>query len=307
MSSFYETNLKLYSEKSQPKICIISDIHFSYRVKSKKLENLAKLLRAKNPDYIFIPGDLIDSVDMIREELERERLLDWLKSLGEIATVIISKGNHDNYKKHHIGLFMSKWSETKNTNFENDVSKIKNVHYLDNSIFKDKKIYVLGLTLSNDYYSGPNKESAEKFLRDLKNIDQNLINTPKEKLCFALIHSPHQLTNKKIRSKLKNFDYLISGHMHNGLVLPFLDKIWPSDRGLINAQKQFFAKNTRLSSKTLKHNLIVSGAITTWHESTGIFHNLNILYPACFTTLDFTTDKKFKNPKITKNITRFKS
>jgi hypothetical protein len=95
--------------------------------------------------------------------------------------------------------------------------------------------------------------------------------------------------------------------MHNGLVLTFLDKIWPSDRGLINAQKQFFAKNTRLSSKTLKHNLIVSGAITTWHESTGIFHNLNILYPACFTTLDFTTDKKFKNPKITKNITRFKS
>jgi predicted MPP superfamily phosphohydrolase len=319
MKLFHETSIKLYSKKAQPKICVISDIHFSYRVKDEKLNSLFEKIKDRKADYIFIPGDLVDSTDMVKNESEEKRLLAWLEKLGNIATVLISEGNHDVYKrssKEHKKSTGDKWEVLKNVDFIKKIKAIKNVYYLDNEVYEDKNIYVFGLTLSAHYYclfasdkkknGSKTGENVEQFLKELDDIDQKLITSlPKNKLKFALIHSPVHLSDPRIKAELSEFDYTISGHMHNGLVTPILDELWRSDRGVINPSRKFVAGNTRLSRKTLNEGHIITGAVTTWHESVGIAHNLNILYPSYFMTLEFTKEERYKKPYVKKKYLNY--
>ena len=50
MRLFHETNIKFYSKKTQPKICVISDIHFSYQITDDKLDSLKEKLAERKPD-----------------------------------------------------------------------------------------------------------------------------------------------------------------------------------------------------------------------------------------------------------------
>ena len=312
MRLFHETNIKFYSKKSQPKICVISDIHFSYQITDDKLDSLKEKLAERKPDYIFIPGDLVDSIDMVKEESEEKRLLNWLEDLGKIAVVLISEGNHDVYKKaskEYTKKTGDKWEVVKNTILIEKINALENVHYLDNEVYEDKNIYVLGLTMSAHYYclfasdkkknTSPTGENVNELLKELDELDQKFItNLPKNKLKFALIHSPCHLSDFRVKAELAEFDYLVAGHMHNGLVTPILDELWRSDHGVVNASRKFVAGNTRVSKNTLKEGLIIAGAVTTWHESVGFAHNLNILYPSYFLTLEFTNNTQYEKPYI---------
>ena len=318
MKLFHETKIELYNRALELKICVISDVHFSYRVSDEKLSLLTKKLADRKPSYIFLTGDLVDSNDMIFDAKEEKRLLHFLKKLGEVAPTLVSVGNHDVYKKaskEHKRKTGDKWEVIKNESFIKKVRELENVFYLNNEAFEDKNIYVLGLTLSPEYYclfksdrkKSPSGEDVEELLKELDILDQKLITKlPKGKLKFALIHSPAHLDDYRVQDELSEFDYFVSGHMHNGLVTPLVDEAWRSDRGMINASKTLGAKNTRLSRKTLEQKMIITGAVTTWHESVGIFHKLNAFYPSYFTTLVFSKDKVFEGrPEITKKYLNY--
>ena len=318
MKLFHETTIKLYS-KNELKICILSDIHFSYRVKNKKLESLRRKLERRKPDYIFIPGDLVDSNNMIEKASEEKRLLRWLESLGKIAPTILSEGNHDVYKKTEKAERKKTgdhWKIYKNSKFEKKVNDLENVFYLDNAVYEDKNVYVLGFTLPPKAYcllkaeepimkASKTGEDVPEILKALKKNQKLIKNLPKNKKTFALVHSPSSLSEESVTSELSEFDFLVSGHMHNGLVTPIFFELWPSDRGIVNAARKIAAKNTRLSKSTLKEGLIITGAVTTWHEAVGQFHNLNLLYPSYFTTVKFINDKKYKKPKVTKKYLKY--
>lgn len=317
MKLFHETKIELYSEKEE-KICIVSDIHFSDRVKTKKLDSLARKIAERKPNYIFVPGDLVDYNDLIFDEKEEVRLLDFFEKLGKITTTIISVGNHDEYKlasKEHEKKTKEKYLHYKNESFIKKLKNFENVFYLDNEKFEDENIFVVGITQKSDYYNfyghekkttviTPTNESVDVFLKELDTLDKSFLNNlPKTKKKFALIHSPVVLTDEKVQEKLKEFDYFISGHMHNGVVPPLFDTIWRSSRGVISPTRNLLAKNTRQSKKVLKKKLIISGAVTTWHKD---IHKLNFAYPSYFMTLEFKNDKDLKEePKITKKYLKY--
>ena len=80
--------------------------------------------------------------------------------------------------------------------------------------------------------------------------------------------------------KSKEYDLVLSGHMHNGLILRILDKIIKNNYGLISPDKRFFAKNTRGKIKTKYYTIIITGGITKLSpSSTKILSKLNGLYP----------------------------
>ena len=233
MKLFHETLIKLYS-KNEFKICVLSDIHFSYRVTNQKLNSLRAKLERRKPDYIFMPGDIVDSNNMIENEAEEKRLLNWLESLGKIAPTLISEGNHDVYKKStkkERQKTGDKWQIYKNTGFVKKVNSLNNVFYLNNEVYEDDNIYVLGVSLSPKIYcllreekaamkTSKTGENIDEFLKTLKSIEKYTKNLPREKKKFALIHSPASLSEKVIKAELSEFDYLVSGHMHNGLIMP---------------------------------------------------------------------------------------
>lgn len=246
----------------------IGDIHYNETTSTKKLEYIKYAIEDAHPDYIFITGDLLDKPKITKNKEKIKLLVSWLNSLGNIAKVFISLGNHDIILEEDYKFF-------------NKLNDINNIYVLNNQSYEDENIFISGFTLPTNYYYNIEKHEDENALLETLQNNFNLVtNLPKKKYKVALIHSPILLSEKKVIEKLKEYDLILSGHMHNGLILRILDKIIKNNYGLISPDKRFFAKNTRGKIKTKYYTIIITGGITKLSpSSTKILSKLNGLYP----------------------------
>lgn len=246
----------------------IGDIHYNETTSTKKLEYIKYAIEDAHPDYIFITGDLLDRPKITKNKEKIKLLVSWLNSLGNIAKVFISLGNHDIILEEDYKFF-------------NKLNDINNIYVLNNQSYEDKNVFISGFTLPTNYYYNIEKHEDENALLETLQNNFNLVtNLPKKKYKVALIHSPILLSEKKVVEKLKEYDLILSGHMHNGLIPRILDKIIKNNYGLISPDKRFFAKNTRGKIKTKYYTIIITGGITKLStSSTKILSKLNGLYP----------------------------
>lgn len=246
----------------------IGDIHYNETTSTKKLEYIKYAIEDAHPDYIFITGDLLDRPKITKNKEKIKLLVSWLNSLGNIAKVFISLGNHDIILEEDYKFF-------------NKLNDINNIYVLNNQSYEDEKVFISGFTLPTNYYYNIEKHEDENALLETLQNNFNLVtNLPKKKYKVALIHSPILLSEKKVIEKLKEYDLILSGHMHNGLIPRILDKIIKNNYGLISPDKRLFAKNTRGKIKTKYYTIIITGGITKLSpSSTKILSKLNGLYP----------------------------
>ena len=246
----------------------IGDIHYNETTSTKKLEYIKYAIEDAHPDYIFITGDLLDKPKITKNKEKIKLLVSWLNSLGNIAKVFISLGNHDIILEEDYKFF-------------NKLNDINNIYVLNNQSYEDENVFISGFTLPTNYYYNIEKhEDEDALLETLQNNFNLVTNLPKKKYKVALIHSPILLSEKKVIEKLKEYDLVLSGHMHNGLIPRILDKIIKNNYGLISPDKRFFAKNTRGKIKTKYYTIIITGGITKLSpSSTKILSKLNGLYP----------------------------
>lgn len=246
----------------------IGDIHYNETTSAKKLEYIKYAIEDAHPDYIFITGDLLDRPKITKNKEKIKLLVSWLNSLGNIAKVFISLGNHDIILEEDYKFF-------------NKLNDINNIYVLNNQSYEDEKVFISGFTLPTNYYYNIEKHEDENALLETLQNNFNLVtNLPKKKYKVALIHSPILLSEKKVIEKLKEYDLVLSGHMHNGLIPRILDKIIKNNYGLISPDKRLFAKNTRGKIKTKYYTIIITGGITKLSpSSTKILSKLNGLYP----------------------------
>lgn len=89
MKRFHTTSYKLYQPKkvlnSDFKVKIISDLHFSYMISNEKLQSIINQIEKEKPNYILFPGDVLDTTNMIKNEDEYYRIINFLQALGNIA------------------------------------------------------------------------------------------------------------------------------------------------------------------------------------------------------------------------------
>ena len=246
----------------------IGDIHYNETTSAKKLEYIKYAIEDAHPDYIFITGDLLDKPKITKNKEKIKLLVSWLNSLGNIAKVFISLGNHDIILEEDYKFF-------------NKLNDINNIYVLNNQSYEDENVFISGFTLPTNYYYNIEKHEDENALLETLQNNFNLVtNLPKKKYKVALIHSPILLSEKKVIEKLKEYDLILSGHMHNGLIPRTLDKIIKNNYGLISPDKRLFAKNTRGKIKTKYYTIIITGGITKLSpSSTKILSKLNGLYP----------------------------
>ena len=260
----------LYSKKLKKDITFIhiGDIHYNETTSAKKLEYIKYAIEDAHPDYIFITGDLLDRPKITKNKEKIKLLVSWLNSLGNIAKVFISLGNHDIILEEDYKFF-------------NKLNDINNIYVLNNQSYEDENVFISGFTLPTNYYYNIEKhEDEDALLETLQNNFNLVTNLPKKKYKVALIHSPILLSEKKVVEKLKEYDLILSGHMHNGLIPRILDKIIKNNYGLISPDKRLFAKNTRGKIKTKYYTIIITGGITKLSpSSTKILSKLNGLYP----------------------------
>ena len=246
----------------------IGDIHYNETTSAKKLEYIKYAIEDAHPDYIFITGDLLDRPKITKNKEKIKLLVSWLNSLGNIAKVFISLGNHDIILEEDYKFF-------------NKLNDINNIYVLNDQSYEDENVFISGFTLPTNYYYNIEKhEDEDALLETLQNNFNLVTNLPKKKYKVALIHSPILLSEKKVVEKSKEYDLVLSGHMHNGLIPRILDKIIKNNYGLISPDKRLFAKNTRGKIKTKYYTIIITGGITKLSpSSTKILSKLNGLYP----------------------------
>lgn len=276
------------------KVMVMSDLHFSYQVTDQKLDAIVRQVKSLAPKYILMPGDLVDTLDMVDADSELNRFLNFLKSLGQLATVIISVGNHDMYRKPKGGRHGWQYGET-NQLFD-QIHQLENVHLLDNEVYEDQYIYCLGYTQSPAYYKAKKSvtENLPQMLKELQSLPENyLYHLPAKKIKFALIHSPVFLNDSEVKYQLREFDYFISGHMHNGVVPPVFDELINNSRGLISPTKKFAPDNSRNTLRTYADKLLVVGALTTFHEAIKPFNKMNAFFPSYMALMEFTVKKTY--------------
>ena len=287
-------------------IVVGNDLHFHPNIKTEKLNKILNEIAKIDPEYIMLPGDIISYTEAIESTYEKDRLLRLLQEFGEIAPTMISLGSHDFYKKE------DKLNPVLDKKLYHKINELSNVQILHNTHYIDERIYVAGITQSYGYYHPNNnfakhpikpvQEDKAVLLKDLETHLKELKNLPKDKLKFMLIHSPIHIDSIEVQAYLKEFDYILSGHMHNGCVPSFLFPFWKSTRGFIAPSGALFPKNERDTLRFQGDKLLVNGPLTTIQPDSILKYYLNEFFPSYLSVLEFvkySTEEK-ENNKIPK-------
>lgn len=249
----------------------IADIHFSRITKEKKLQALVREILKIKPDYVLITGDLIDDASIINNKYKIKELLNFLTDIAREVRVLISLGNHD--------IFMEK-----DYKFFKKINELNNIYVLDNSFYKDDSIYVVGLTLPNKYYYNIiGDESAVVLLNQLSEYRKLINKMPEELPKILMIHSPIKVMEWEVINKLKEFDLILSGHTHGGMMPTLLGKIFRGNYGIIAPNKQLFPPVARGRIDKCVNNkqvsLIINSGITKLSLKSTIFlSKFNFVY-----------------------------
>ena len=295
-----ERNIVLHNPKvkSNIKITFISDIHISRMVKDKDIYVLNRYVEKEHPDYLCVLGDIVDlPSDTI---LYQKRLETFFKESGNVCPTIYIKACHDlvnNFSKFkYIKEYEEIWKEIEN---------YQNVFYLDNIIYEDNQIFIAGHTerINKDNYNKNNK-----LISDLNNngIYNDLIenpvlyrNIPTDKLSIAEIHSPYFRKSSEIVDMLSGYDFIASGHFHQGCLPAFIDDIFPNGKyGIISPKRRLFPSTARGIEKISDNTYhLINGGIATLSNSAPNF--LKPLNHLCYQYID---NVLFTNQQVDKEI-----
>ena len=263
------------------KMMVIGDIHMSSMVSLSKIKTIKEKIVKEKPDYIFYVGDLIDRI----EELDNDSSLK-LRDLLEFSTLysktFVILGNHD---------FIYRVSKNTSYKIVSFINSIKNVHLLNNDVYFDDKIYLMGYTQTQKYYCTKNYD-YDDFYNDFIKKEKLYKNVNKSLFTIALIHSPEFSSNDKCLSLFDDYNLIISGHMHDGCV-PF--GIGKFKWGIVNPKKNLFPKNVRGIRKLKNNYILITGGITKIQKcAPKILHPLNHLCPMQLDVINVSNGDKFK-------------
>ena len=252
------------------------------------MERLEDALDSIEADYMFFTGDLYDTVDF----KNKDYLLKWVERIAKRRPLIIINGNHDLLQKVKGG-----WRPFFSKPFWDDLHFIRNVyaHFAEEDFrFEDENISVCGINLPVEYYE--NKERTEKldmFVDALK-TGTTSVEKSEEKPKILLVHSPLYVTNKAALEHISKFNIVLCGHMHNGLVPNFMNRVIPGNRGFVGPLSKILPQNARgdieIKNGSKVTFLSISGGITKLAESSGL-SILSPLYPMEIDNLNYEKGK----------------
>lgn len=200
------------------KIMQISDIH--HRKFGENQKRILKRVKKSSPDVIVITGDLIS-----RDMRDFSKAGNFCKSLGKIAPVLFSIGNHE----------LDLPDKVRRTYIE--TLKSAGVHVLLNSSYPlhkdDEVIYFKGASLDISVYHDENHSYENLNSYSLKELESDI--GTYNGFTILLAHNPLIFD---VYAEW-NADLILSGHVHGGVIrLPFIG-------GLLSPERRFFPAYTR--------------------------------------------------------------
>ena len=297
------TDTIIYNEnaKHDIKLTILGDLHISKIVPLQVLDSLKYQLEKTHAQYHCLLGDLIDVPSDLKDEKIARQLFDFIKSSASIAPTVIVLGSHD-----FIDL---DFQDHFDYDFWQEVSNLKSVYLLNNSFYNASDILFMGYFQPYYYWYPCGNHVGQDKREDLENMYQDLLgmknlytslleNVPK----ICLMHSPEFYKDERIISMLKEYDFILCGHYHNGMLPIFFDDIYFGNQGLISPKREKIPKLSRgmvtLSTGT---KLFINGGImkVQYSASPKLWPYNSICYEH-IDTVTLTGDETFIEPSITR-------
>ena len=175
--------INLYNEKvtDDLKILAISDIHISNLVSFKKIKRIERQFLKEKADYIVFVGDLIDRVEEINNSESLFKLKHLLEFSAKVAKTFVVLGNHDYIHRENYSSYKEKISLV--------IKNIQGITLLDNDVYSDDELWLMGYTETIKYYRRKNYDFKE-FYNDFSKHDLLYKNVDKRLPSVALVHSP---------------------------------------------------------------------------------------------------------------------
>ncbi len=280
--------INLYNEKvtDDLKILAISDIHISNLVSFKKIKRIERQFLKEKADYIVFVGDLIDRVEEINNSESLFKLKHLLEFSAKVAKTFVVLGNHDYIHRENYSSYKEKISLV--------IKNIQGITLLDNDVYSDDELWLMGYTETIKYYRRKNYDFKE-FYDDFSKHDLLYKNVDKRLPSVALVHSPEFSDDKRCISLLNKYDLIICGHTHDGCV-PF--GVGEFTRGIISPKKKFFPKNVRGIRKIGNGYILVTGGVIKISKcAPKKLHFLNHLCPMQMDVIIFSKHRKFSMKK----------
>ena len=253
------------------KIGILSDIHFYDGYNIKILDKVEKQILEEQPNYVLIPGDILD-----RSNYPYEGVLNFFKNIAKITKVIIILGNHDIYKKAGKRKIVYEMNEE----FVNAIKNEKNLYFLEDSTYIENNICFYGFSLPIEHYY-KRKEKYEDFVKEVNKLKTKL---SKNNYNIILFHSPiniYKYIKNNPNSNLALGDLIISGHMHIGC-LPYsitnpINKLFKTNRSIVSPEKELFPNYSQGRVYKIRDGIIYEG-LSKLSYSTRALHKLDFIY-----------------------------
>lgn len=234
MKAVRETEVLLPGERRA--VLAFTDLHFSKDFGegrlTKILEILREAIRRENVEYVCCLGDLVDSLAVMRHEELWQELCRFLQALGKILPVVLVFGNHDCAKYEGRAALLD---EEGFREMKQRLNLIPNLYLLGegDEVFDDGKVRMVGVDLPKECYHFTNfrsEKSAAEAFREKMAESLPKLETESKRERYLLMHSSRFLREVEIPKDV----VALSGHMHDGVVPPVLDKATKfSGRGVI--------------------------------------------------------------------------
>lgn len=260
--------------KKDIKIALLSDIHYYKGYNKKILNKIYNQIKKTQPDYICIPGDIVDRSKI--NNIDCKTLFSWLESISSFAPTIITLGNHDikDGERHD-------WKYNCNVEYINGLKTLKNVYLLEDTKKDFNDISFYGFNLSYKYYEDDD-ELYETFESEVKDLNPNFNNNNYNVIVF---HSPiniYKFIKNNNKHPFNKCDLILSGHMHNGC-LPywfskFINKTFKTSRSIISPLRTILPKYSQGKIyNDVKDGFVYEG-INKLSKCTKKFHKFDFIY-----------------------------
>ena len=298
---FYEDQYTIASTNynfDDKNLAIMSDIHYHPRVDKDLYMLLIEYARRTEPDFIIMPGDMIETNSFIDIGRERDFFEWFIRSLSEICPVVMIPGNHEIHNL-EVKTFFSKSSSKesiKGMNFLESLTKFKDIYFLNNTELNLDGINFLGFSPSIETYLKRDERTMDLWKEEYAKAN---FKVNPDKYNVLLIHNSFPLTaiaDSGDINDLNNYDLTISGHWHDGYLFKWLDRFirnpylglsgYPKIRlnsGIIYRGIQSFGRGY----------LFTSQGVRTWNADIALF---NLFEKICANDVErLTLTRKLKS------------
>ena len=192
------TSKKIAKENHGLTILQFSDLHYKSNTSENYLKKLVKRINENNPDIVIFTGDLIDENNEINKK-QKKLLIKYMSKIN---------ANIDKY-------YILGEEDFEDTTYILDNSDFINMNYQEQLVYVNNNIPIALLS----------KKSHKDYIET--NKEQNLFT-------LLVLHNPNDV------NKIQNYkyDFIISGHTHNGNInIPKLKKLYTNSNYLNKKQK----------------------------------------------------------------------